>query len=40
MRTSTCRECGATRRDKSVGSWIALGVLLFLCAIFLAAILT
>lgn len=40
MRTSKCRDCGDTHRFKSVGSWIALAVLVFLSLIFLAAILT
>ena len=34
-RTSVCRDCGATRRYKSVGSWIALG---FLALIVLAVV--
>jgi len=30
MKSVVCRDCGATRRYKSVGSWIALVILLLL----------
>jgi hypothetical protein len=31
--TERCRDCGATRRYKSIGSWIALAVLLTIIAV-------
>lgn len=40
MRTSTCRECGASLRYKSAGSWVALGILVLLCALIGAGIMS
>ena len=38
MRTSCCRECGKTRRYKSLGSWIALWIVLLLGTFIIAGI--
>ncbi len=40
MRTEQCRDCGASNRYKSVGSWIALAVLILLVLSMTAALVT
>ena len=39
MRIDECRDCGASNRYKSVGSWIAMAVLIFLVICVTAAVL-
>lgn len=38
IRTDQCRDCGAIRRYKSTGSWIALAVLIFVVICVVAAL--
>ena len=38
MRTEQCRDCGATRRYKSSGSWVALAVLIVLALCVVALV--
>jgi len=39
MRVSQCRDCGEVRRYKSAGSWVALGVLVFISLLIVLVIL-